>query len=92
LTNLNGSAFAEGGAQFTKFGVEYWSNPNNRGEGFVQWVADQPVFHINNNVFSGDESLGISARLVPEEPMAIVLNLAISGALYSIGLKAYHCS
>jgi hypothetical protein len=90
LTNLNGTVFADGGAQFTKFGVEYWSNPDNRGEGYMEWVADQPVIRIDNNVFSGDSSLGISSRLISEEPMAIVLNLAISGAPFIMFPKIYH--
>ncbi len=69
LTNLNSTVFAEEGAQFTKFAFEYWSNPESRKEGFITWVADQMVFSINSNVFSADTSLGISDRLVPEEPM-----------------------
>lgn len=83
LTNLNSTVFAnEVGTKFTTFGVEYWSNPENRDEGFIQWVADQPVFRINNNVLSGDPSLNISSRLISEEPMSIILNLAISGMFF----------
>jgi len=88
LTNLNGSVFAEGGAQFTPFGVEYWSNPDNRDEGFIQWVADGPVFRIDNHVFTGDPSLNISDRLISEEPMAIVLNLAISESFQTVDFAA----
>lgn len=80
MTNLNSSVFAANGAVYTKFGVEYWSNPDNRDEGFIEWVVDQPVFRVDNNVFSGDPTVNISARLIPEEPMSLVLNLAISGA------------
>lgn len=90
LTNLNASVFAEGGAQFTTFGVEYWSNPDNRGEGYIEWVADQPVFRVDNNVFSGDPSLNISSRLISEEPMALVLNLAISGTHAAIDVLSSH--
>lgn len=81
LTNLNDTTFAEGGAQFTKFGVEYWSDPKNRDDGFITWVADQPVFRVDANVFSGDPTLNISSRLISEEPMSVVLNLAISSEL-----------
>jgi len=84
--------FADGGAQFTKFGVEYWSNPDNRGEGFIEWVADEPVFRITANTFGGDQSLGISDRLISEEPMAIMLNLAVSRTTYCIGTEVYHRS
>lgn len=69
LTDLNDTTFAEGGAQFTKFGIEYWSDPNNRKSGYINWVADQPVFRIDANTFSGDPTVNISDRLVPEEPM-----------------------
>lgn len=69
LTDLNDTNFAGGGAQFTKFGVEYWSNPDNRQEGFITWVADQPVFRADANTFTGDPVVNISNRLIPEEPM-----------------------
>lgn len=64
---------------FTTFGVEYWSDPDNRDDGFIEWVADAPVFRIDNNVLSGDPTVNISSRLISEEPMSIILNLAISG-------------
>jgi len=89
LTNLNASVFADGGAQFTKFGVEYWSNPDNRGEGFIEWIADEPVFRITANTFTADQSLGISDRLIAEEPMAIMLNLAVSRTTYCVGTEVY---
>jgi beta-glucan synthesis-associated protein KRE6 len=69
LTDLNSTTFAEGGAQFTKFGIEYWSDPNNRQNGFINWIADQPVFRIDANTFSGDPTVNISNRLIPEEPL-----------------------
>lgn len=86
LTNLNSSVFAANGAVYTKFGVEYWSNPDNRDEGFIEWVVDQPVFRVDNNVFSGDPTVNISARLIPEEPMSLVLNLAISESFQTVDL------
>lgn len=80
LTNTNSTLYAdEVGTTFTKFGVEYWSDPSSRDDGFVEWVADVPVCRIDNNVLSGDPSVNISSRLIPEEPMSIILNLAISG-------------
>ena len=69
LTDLNSTVFAEGGSQFTTFAFEYWSNPSNREEGYITWVADEMVFSIDSNVFAGDTNVGISDRLVAEEPM-----------------------
>ncbi len=69
LTDLNDTTFAGGGAQYTKFGVEFWANPDNRQEGFITWIADQPVFRINAHTLTGDPIVNISDRIVPEEPM-----------------------
>ena len=69
LTDLNSTVFADGGAQFTKFGFEYWSNPSNRNEGFIDWVADEEVFRIDATTFAADQSVMISDRLISEEPM-----------------------
>ncbi|KAF8322566.1 glycoside hydrolase family 16 protein [Clavulina sp. PMI_390] len=88
LTNLNSTTYAENGADFTTFGVEYWSNPSNRDEGFITWVAGGPVFTIDNNVFTGDPTVNISARLIPEEPMSIILNLAVSESFQTVDSAA----
>lgn len=87
LTNLNSTTFAEDGAEWTKFGVEYWSDPSSRSDGFVEWVADQPVFRIDANVLGPDPTVNISQRLITEEPMSIILNLAISGEFFT---SRYH--
>lgn len=69
LTNTNDTNYAYGGAEWTKYGFEYWSNPQNRDEGFINWVADQPVFRVDANVFGADSTVNISRRLISEEPM-----------------------
>jgi len=88
LTDLNTTVFSQGGAQFTKFAFEYWSNPDSRKEGFITWVADQMVFSVNSNVFKADTSLNISDRLIAEEPMAIVLNLAVSQSFQTVNFSS----
>jgi len=35
-------------------------------------VAGSPVFRVDNHVFTGDPSVNISNRLIPEEPMVCV--------------------
>lgn len=88
LTDLNSTVFAEGGSQFTTFAFEYWSNPSSREEGYITWVADEMVFSIDSHVFTGDTNVGISDRLIAEEPMAIVLNLAVSQSFQTVDLSA----
>ncbi|KAF9516003.1 glycoside hydrolase family 16 protein [Hydnum rufescens UP504] len=84
LTDLNATVFADEGAQFTKFAFEYWSNPSNRKEGYINWVADEEVFRIDANTFAADPNVGISDRLIAEEPMSIVLNLAVSESFQTV--------
>ncbi|KAF8320967.1 glycoside hydrolase family 16 protein [Cantharellus anzutake] len=88
LTDLNDTAFELGGAQFTKFGVEFWSDPNNRQDGHIAWIADQPVFAIDALTFSADPTVNISDRIIPEEPMAMVLNLAVSESFQKVDVAA----
>ncbi|KZO93672.1 glycoside hydrolase family 16 protein [Calocera viscosa TUFC12733] len=61
------------------FGVEYWSNPSNRGEGYVTWVADgQRTWNMPAAAIGADPISEISERIVSEEPMSMVLNFGMS--------------
>jgi len=88
LTDTNETSYAYGGAEWSTFAFEYWSNPDNRDEGFITWVAGSPVFRVDNNVFKGDPSVNISNRLITEEPMSIVLNLAVSTSFQKVDYAA----
>ncbi|KAF8314471.1 beta-glucan synthesis-associated [Clavulina sp. PMI_390] len=89
LTQSNDTTYAEGGAQWTTYGTEYWSNPKNRDEGSISWVAGSPVFTVDANVFGPDETVNISRRLISEEPMSIVLNLAVSTSFQPVDSAAF---
>ncbi|KAF8314472.1 beta-glucan synthesis-associated [Clavulina sp. PMI_390] len=89
LTDTNTTTYAYGGAVYTPFGIEYWSNQNNRDEGFITWVADAPVFKVDAAVFGADATVNISRRLIPEEPMSIVLNLAVSESFQLVDSAAF---
>lgn len=81
LTNLNGTSYADGGAEWTTFGFEYWANPDARDEGYIEWVAGGPSFKVGAHAFAGDQSLNISDRLIPEEPMVCVIQVGVSALL-----------
>jgi len=63
-------------------GFEYWSDPNDRSAGSVTWQVDGQRSHrvLATAVApdQGTDGSGVGQRLVPEEPMSIVLNLGIS--------------
>ena len=68
-------------------GFEYWSDPNNRENGFINWQVDgqqtsslwaAAVGPDSSTGEGGGGGSGVGQRLIPEEPMAIILNLGIS--------------
>ena len=69
-------------------GFEYWSDPNNRQSGFINWQVDgQQTSSLYAPAVGPDQGTGgtgVGQRLIPEEPMAIILNLGISGMLFRL--------
>jgi len=75
-----------GGPNYKTFGFEYWSDPNDRNAGYVEWQVDgQPSHRVLAAAVApdqGDGGSGVGQRLIPEEPMAIILNLGMSRELF----------
>ncbi|KAL1745973.1 glycoside hydrolase family 16 protein [Schizophyllum fasciatum] len=60
-------------------GMEYWSNPDNRDEGFITWfINGDPTWTLPANAIPARSDIDMSQRLIAEEPMYMVLNLGIS--------------
>jgi len=63
-------------------GFEYWSDPNDRSAGSITWQVDGQRSHrvLASAVApdQGDGGSGVGQRLIPEEPMSIVMNLGMS--------------
>lgn len=83
LTRVPSDMFQGQGKNFKVFGFEYWSDPNNPLDGYVQWVVDGTPSHRLGAGAVGPDPLelggsGVGQRLIPLEPMSIVLNLGIS--------------
>ncbi|KAJ7673564.1 beta-glucan synthesis-associated [Mycena olivaceomarginata] len=72
LSQVPGEGFQGSGRQMITYGFEYWSDPKDPGTGFVTW--------------QGDGGSGVGQRLIPVEPMSIVLNLGISHNWQTIDL------
>jgi hypothetical protein len=71
-----------------KTGFEYWSDPNNRQNGYINWQVDgRQTSSLYAPAVGPDQDTGgsgVGQRLIPEEPMAIILNLGISRMLFCL--------
>lgn len=63
-------------------GFEYWTNPSNPSEGYITWMVDgKQSIRLGAPAMGSDQGTngtGVGQRLIPEEPMSIILNLGIS--------------
>ncbi|KAH9890083.1 glycoside hydrolase family 16 protein [Cubamyces lactineus] len=77
VTDIDNSNYNDQG--YSTQGFEWWSDPNNRQDGYITWFADgQPSWKMTAATIGPDATTEISQRLVPEEPMYIVMNLGMS--------------
>ncbi|KAI0055424.1 beta-glucan synthesis-associated, partial [Artomyces pyxidatus] len=82
ITTLPADIFTGSGKQFYTFGFEYNAVPSNPSEGYITWqMAGQPTVRLGGSAVgpdTGPDGSGVGQRLIPEEPMSIILNLGIS--------------
>ncbi|KAF6743434.1 beta-glucan synthesis-associated protein-domain-containing protein [Ephemerocybe angulata] len=82
VTTVPDDMFQGSGAKFTSFGFEYYGHPQHRDDGYVMWQVDgKPTHRVGAGAVGADMGAGgamIGRRLIPEEPMALVLNLGMS--------------
>jgi len=77
VTNIPNTAYAN--QTFIKYGMEWWSNPSSRSEGYVTWYSNgAQSWTLPAAAIGTDSVTNISARLITEEPMYMVLNLGMS--------------
>ena len=88
LTDLPDNMFQGSGAVFTTLGFEYWANPSNRDEGFITWQVDGTQSYRMGAAAmgpdQGPDGTLVGQRIIPEEPMSIILNLGISRTYNSL--------
>jgi beta-glucan synthesis-associated protein KRE6 len=67
LSYISSSDYSGG---FGTFAYEWWSNPNDRTDGYIQWYSEgKETWRTTYTTLSGDSATGISNRIIPEEPM-----------------------
>ncbi|KAH7885230.1 glycoside hydrolase family 16 protein [Phlebopus sp. FC_14] len=77
LTYIDSSNYA--GQHYASYGFEWWSNPSDRSSGYITWYSESAqTWKITSASLAGDTTSQISNRLIPEEPMYIILNLGLS--------------
>ncbi|KAJ1307470.1 hypothetical protein OPQ81_001569 [Rhizoctonia solani] len=85
LTTLPEEIYQQSQGKFQTFGFEYYGNRNKRQDGYITWVANgKESFSMTAAAVGPDAMAQISSRPIAEEPMAIVLNLAISESFQAV--------
>ncbi|KAF9461053.1 beta-glucan synthesis-associated [Collybia nuda] len=91
IVKLPSDMFQGSGKVFKKIGFEYWANPSNAQEGYITWQVDGKQSHrVSATAVGPDQGpggSGVGQRLIPEEPMSIVLNLGMSQNWQKIDLS-----
>ncbi|KAJ3512173.1 hypothetical protein NLJ89_g3680 [Agrocybe chaxingu] len=77
LTYIDDRFYA--GNEYATYGFEYWSDRNNREDGYITWFYDgQPTWTATAASVGPNTEARISRRLISEEPMYVILNLGMS--------------
>ena len=68
LSDISSSNY--NGSGYTTYAYEWWTDPNHRSEGYIQWYSEgKETWKATASTLEGDTSTGISGRIIPEEPM-----------------------
>jgi len=67
------------GVGYATYGFEWWSDPKHRDDGYITWFVDgKPSWKITAASLAADPVSGVSQRLIPEEPMYLIMNFGMS--------------
>jgi len=73
VSYIDNKYFGGGDDAFASYGFEYWSDPNNRDEGYITWYYnDQKTWKATAALIGPNSESQISQRLISEEPMVHV--------------------
>lgn len=79
LTEIPAKSYALTGNEYVRYGVDYTPDWNGDGKGRVTWyLDDKPTWTVTSDAFPARPAIDVSQRIVPVEPMAIIMNLGIS--------------
>ncbi|KAG7532050.1 hypothetical protein FFLO_03858 [Filobasidium floriforme] len=79
LTIIPDDVYQETGGVYTTYGYELYANKDDRSNGYITWVADGvESWTLHAPGLAPNPGTEVGQRLIPEEPMALVLNLGLS--------------
>lgn len=71
--------------QFVMFAMEYQAFPDDRDNAYITWWADNKTsWTLRSGAIGPNERTEVSRRLIPEEPMAMVMNLHLSNGFQAV--------
>ncbi|WVQ84130.1 hypothetical protein IAT38_006277 [Cryptococcus sp. DSM 104549] len=71
--------------QFSVFGMEYQAFPDAREKGYITWYSDNKTsWTVYADATAANTKTEIGRRIIPEEPMALVFNLAMSNNFQNV--------
>ncbi|WVO14990.1 hypothetical protein L204_102633 [Cryptococcus depauperatus] len=71
--------------QFTVFAMEYQAFPEARKEGYITWWADNKTsWTMHADAVKENPRTAIGRRIIPEEPMAMIINLHMSNNFQAV--------
>ncbi|KAI0250774.1 glycoside hydrolase family 16 protein [Lactifluus subvellereus] len=77
LSHISSSDY--GGSGYATFAYEWWTDPKTRTDGYIQWYSEgKPTWKTTYASLAGDSATGISNRIIPEEPVYLILNLGMA--------------
>ncbi|KAL0240296.1 hypothetical protein I308_106546 [Cryptococcus tetragattii IND107] len=71
--------------QFAVFAMEYQAFPDARDQGYITWWADNKTsWTMYADAVAENPRTGIGRRIIPEEPMAMIVNLHMSNNFQAV--------
>lgn len=67
---------------YAPYAYEWWSDPSNRDDGYITWFSNSKnTWTLTAASIGPDSTMGISSRLIPEEPMVCLSHIYRSNDL-----------
>lgn len=79
LTYVDSSIYYGTSAEFGTFGFEFVSNFDDPTDGYIEWVSmGKASWRMNAKAVAANSAVGLSQRVISQEPMALIFNLGMS--------------
>ncbi|KAK4685409.1 beta-glucan synthesis-associated protein KRE6, partial [Tremellales sp. Uapishka_1] len=85
LTYIDSAGYTGTSGALQTYGYEMYSNPNDRGSGYITWVANgAKSWQVLPGAIGPNVNTQIGQRLIPEEPMAMIINFGMSNNFQTV--------